>query len=877
MNLLLYLCRLTLLLAAISLLTCSAAAAREKKHILYLNSYHHGYLWSDELLRGVRSVLTKSSYKVDLQIEYMDAKKYNYPSITRQLLELYREKFQDERFDAVMVSDNDALNFALDNRASLFPGVPVVFCGINDIDSVDLASGNITGIVESFDLLATIEVARQLHPGKNRMIVVGDQSTAGRAIERQIVTIADRYLKDFQVDFWFQLTLEETLKRVEDLPADTFLFFAPWYQTIEDKFYTAEEVMESIYARSSVPIYTTWEFLLGHGTVGGRMLSGYAHGQEAAAMTLRLLKGEQIEQIPIVVQPTGSYIFDYKVMQRLKIKQTLLPPSSIIINTPRAFYELSRELFWTIMIGLLLLFIALVFLTVAMIGRRKVERQALEQLSFQETLMDTIPQLVSWKDLSGSYLGANQAFIEFFGITNLESMVGRNTRDVVRDTNYVHWSVSADSAVVNRREAFRKVRRKIIRQDGSTGWLEVNKVPLKDQNNGIVGILSTAENITKEQNLEKQLLQSQKMEAIGTMAGGIAHDFNNILTSIINSTELAIDDIEPDSQTGKDLQRVLKAARRGAGVVKQILSFSRPSQEKFRPSDLTAIIREVLSLMEVSLPSSIKVVTRIARAEMFVHADPTQIHQVILNLCTNAFHALRDGGGTLRITLDQTILEQESALGVNLPPGKYLTITVGDDGPGIRHEIQDKIFDPFFTSKDIGEGTGLGLAVVHGIVKAHRGAIQVESEPGQGTEFTVYLPAAGEPEGHGQQQKIELASGSLSVLFVEDNEDQLNSVPRILREMGHRVQAVDNPLSALEILRDGELPFDLLISDYDLPDMSGIELAAELAPLPVLLVSGREDAVLAARSCDNIIQVLLKPYDRHELQQVLTIICSGAS
>ncbi len=846
--------------------------AKEKKNVLYFNSYHHGYQWSDEILKGLRDVLSKSKYKVDLQVEYMDSKKYNYDDINRSLFKLYQEKFIDEDFDIIIVSDNHAYNFVIEHRDVLFPGIPLVFCGMNNFKSADTSSGNLTGIVENFDLISTLEVARKLHPEKNKMVVVGDQSITGRSIEQQVYTMLARYKGKLDVEFWFKLTLDETKERVERLPEDTFLFFAPWYQTVKGKFYTAEEVMETIYHHSSVPIYTTWEFLLGHGAVGGRLLSGLHHGKMAADMALRILDGEIPESIPVVVEPAGEYKFDYNVMQRLKINQNLLPEGSVIINSPKAFYELKKELFWTIMVSFMLLVIVLIFLVITMIERRKVQRKVLEQLSFRQTLMDTIPQLVSWKNVSGKYLGANRTFTDFFGIDTPDGVVSKVTQDVVADKDYVQWSTEADTAVVGSQEEFRKLRKKIIDSSGDEGWLEVNKVPLRDQVGRIIGILTTAENVTKEQNLEKQLLQSQKMEAIGTLAGGIAHDFNNILTSIINSTELALGDVDKTSQTARDLERVLKAGRRGSMVVKQILSFSRPSKEGIRPTDLAVVIHEVLSLLDASMPSNIRVQSKINSAGILIDADPTQIHQVILNLCTNAFHALREAGGILRVYVEEVPLEAELASAMNIFPGNYMKITVKDDGPGISPDIMDKIFDPFFSTKDITEGTGLGLSVVHGIVKGHRGSLRVESQQGVGTKFEIYLP----------QSKVlnieEMAdddiglSKSLSILFVEDDEDQLNSIPRILKSLGHRVVAVSDPQKAIYLVNESDGKFDLVISDFDMPTMRGTILADTLSEMPFILVSGREDTISAAIPYENIRKVLIKPYDKNDLKWALNML-----
>ncbi len=865
----------TLLFSLICIVTALAFLAlpspsradKEKKTVLYLNSYHNGYHWSDGLLEGIRTVLNQSHYKVDLQIEYMDAKKYNYDLISKNLYSLYKEKFKDEAFDVIVLSDNDALNFVNHHRHDLFKNIPVVFCGVNDLKDSEIATGNITGIVEVYDFIDTLKVAKTLHPEKNRLIFLIDNSTTGTAIRHQAEKLIKTNNLGLQIDFWTELSLEETQKRVSELPTDTFLFIAPYYQSINGRFYTAEEVTEAIYRHSSVPIYSSWEFMVGYGVVGGRVLSGIEDGKTAGKMALQILDGTKADDIPIIRQPEGGiYLFDYKVMEKLGINQKLLPPNSKIINTPKAIYSLSKELFWTMMVSFVLLLLALVSMVGAMLERRKVERKITDQLAFQETLMDSIPQLVSWKDAEGKYLGANQAFMDFFGIRDIVEVIGKHTGELLRDKIYSEWSTKADTSVVTQKEPFRKIRRKVHDINGVDAWIEINKVPLKDQSERIVGILTTAENITKEQNLEKQLLQSQKMEAIGTLAGGIAHDFNNILTSIINSTELAIGDVAAGSRTETDLARVLKAARRGGRVVQQILSFSRPSKEGFRPTDLSQVVQEVVQLMEASMPASIAVRSHVEQGmNFFVHADPTQMHQAILNLCTNAFHALRTTGGTIDIALTHAVDEKEMPAPGHTATIPCIKLTVADNGPGISPEIQDKIFDPFFSTKSKAEGTGLGLAVVHGIIKGHQGSIRVSSSEGGGATFTILLPEAeacadivsSSPDG------IDRIGGH--ILFVEDDEDQLQTTPRLLEEMGFHVTALREPKAALRLVSAGNYTFDMLITDFDMPIMSGTELAGLLPELPVILISGRDDARIAAGEFLNIHRVIIKPYHKKDL------------
>ncbi|SKA64419.1 PAS domain S-box-containing protein [Desulfobaculum bizertense DSM 18034] len=849
-----------------------------KGNILYLNSYHDGYSWSDSILQGLRTSL--DPYRnVALQVEYMDFKKYELDFVSPMLRDLYKGKFKDRNFDAVILSDNNAVDFYLSYGEELFPDVPAVFCGLNDYDPALIQGRNMTGIAENFDVVFTLSLALQINPKRNHMVIIGDESTTGVAIRNQILAGVPELNKKLSVEYWSDFTMQELRKKVQRQSEETFYFFIPFYKEIQGRFYSAKDVLEIVADETSAPIYSSWEFLLGHGIVGGRMLSGERTGEAAGKLALKVLTGVPVREIPVVQSVPTEYMFDFKELKRLHIDEKLLPSDSIIINAPKAFYEIDRGVFWTIIVGFLLLMLITLFLVRNVARRRVAEMEMGNQLSFQEILMDTIPLLVTWKDRNQFYLGANKNFANFFGLSSPSQVIGRKDSALPGLRGFLEWGEPLDKKVFETEIPIRRQRCTVKSASGEVRILEVNKVPLLDEKGKIMGTLSTGEDVTKEANLEKQLLQSQKMEAIGTLAGGIAHDFNNILTSIINSTELAQLDVDSSTPAGQDLQRVLKAAMRGSELVKKILTFSRPSQEGFQYIHVEEVVRDAVGLLKASLPRNITVLTRFGEGLGPCLADPTQIHQVVMNLCTNAFHVLRENGGRLVISLEVENIDVEKSELHNLPLGRYIALTVADNGPGIRPEIVDKIFDPFFTTKGKAEGTGLGLAVVMGIVKNHKGGIEVVSTPGLRTAFTIRLPVALGQEQEQVKSVGPALPGHGRILFVEDDEDQLATIPRVLSQLGYEVDSAKDALTAEQILEQSTEAYDLVITDYDMPGMNGVQFAKELLrhrpELPVILVSGRERVVGAAKALENISRVIIKPYDRNLLSQAIRDILHG--
>ncbi|HIJ56815.1 MAG TPA: response regulator [Deltaproteobacteria bacterium] len=387
--------------------------------------------------------------------------------------------------------------------------------------------------------------------------------------------------------------------------------------------------------------------------------------------------------------------------------------------------------------------------------------------------------------------------------------------------------------------------------------------------------------VTERKWLESQLQQAHKMEAVGTLAGGIAHDFNNILGIIIGNTELAIDDVPEWNPARHNLNEVHKACIRARDVVRQILTFSRQAGPQLKPAKISPIITESLKLIRSSIPSTIEIRQNISNEFDTVNANPTQINQILLNLCANAAHAMEEKGGVLEVTLENVTFHEESVKPKpELSPGVYVKLSVRDTGHGIKPENLDRIFDPYFTTKEVGKGTGLGLAVAHAIVKNHGGVITVASKIDEGTEFQVFLPICGIEVETDIETNKSLPKGNERILLVDDEKEIVATVRMLLERLGYDVTDSARSIDALENFRNDPEAYDLVITDMTMPHMTGDQLAKEILDLrpdiPVILCTGFSERINNQVAKDiGIRELLMKPIMLAELANTIRQVLDG--
>jgi len=586
--------------------------------------------------------------------------------------------------------------------------------------------------------------------------------------------------------------------------------------------------------------------------------------------------------------PPGTYHFYLKVKNSLGTWSHVVSSPKITILKPFFktwwFYSLS-----VLSIGIVLFLISRFFsdrrhkiLLAREVEARTNQLKAVEQR--YRRLFEESKDVVFITSPEGKIIDINPAGVDLLGF--------RSREELLAIESIAHFYNNPEDRLAYKEEIEKKGYVKDYevtykRKDGELVTALLTASVERDEAGKIIAYRGIARDITGQKKLEEQLIQARKMEAIGTLAGGIAHDFNNILAVIMGQAELVteeipekIDKIEGPQIDGirNSARHIVTAADRGAELVRQILTFSRQSKHERKAIDLSMIIQDSLSLLRSILPATIEISRDIRAVSRYVLADPTQIRQVMLNFGTNAAHAMRETGGTLGITLEEVCLDEETVKRYNdIDTGLYLKLTVSDTGHGMSPGVMKRIFDPYFTTKKTGEGTGMGLAVIHGIVKGYGGDISVHSQPGKGTIFQVLLPCVVDPEQEqtGRDQKEEeIPGGSERILLVDDEIQLLDAVSHILGKKGYQVKTISHPLDALDAFKENPGQFDLIICDLTMPHMTGIQLAREIKKIdpviPIILCSGFGSVINREQIKDlGLNDFITKPINRSNLTRLV--------
>ena len=509
--------------------------------------------------------------------------------------------------------------------------------------------------------------------------------------------------------------------------------------------------------------------------------------------------------------------------------------------------------------------------------RKRFEEQLRQARDYLENVFRASPDAIIVADSAGYIVMANESVYDVYGY-HPEEVIGEHGTIFAPDDEQAVQKTMAMIEELFETGTIRNFSTERKRKDGCLIQTEASYVLLKNPDGSFAGSVSTTRDITDRKRFEEQLRQSQKMEAIGTLAGGIAHDFNNILAAIMGYTELSKDLAAGNSMLERNLSQVLKSVDRAKALVRQILAFSRKTESEVKPLHMHLVIDEALKLLRASLPSTLCLRCDLDDTDDIVVADATEIHQIVMNLCTNAADAMQPAGGVIEVTLKPVDLDSHGAgYYVGIEPGPYVQLSIKDTGTGIPGNVIDRIFEPFFTTKEIGKGTGMGLAMAHGIVKSCKGDIKVYSEPGKGSVFHIVLPRAQAEKLEGRIAEREAPQGSESVLLVDDEAVLLDVGEKILGSLGYRVTAICSAVEALELFGGNPAAFDLVITDQTMPQLTGYELAQRLmqvrSDIPVILCTGYSDLVTAESALAGGIKAfVIKPLDRLAIAETVRAV-----
>ncbi|MEA3437947.1 MAG: PAS domain S-box protein [Thermodesulfobacteriota bacterium] len=516
--------------------------------------------------------------------------------------------------------------------------------------------------------------------------------------------------------------------------------------------------------------------------------------------------------------------------------------------------------------------------------RKQAEKSVLRSEKRFRDLFNSISDLIYTQDLKGRFISLNPAMQKAFGYEH-EELIGHKTSDFMQhkfapdfESEYLkqlkiqgYQEGITSYLKKNGEKIYIEFRSTMVHPDGEEPYISGTGRDVTER------ILSERK-VTK---LQEQLTQALKMEAIGTLAGGIAHDFNNILFPMFGYLEMMLEDVPKESPLRGHLVEVFSGAKRARDLIKQILTFSRQSDHERKPLETQRVIKEALKLIKSSLPTTIEISKDIQKDCGLVLADPTQIHQIVMNLCTNAYHAMEETGGKLTTTLKEVELAAEDLKDSSMIPGPHVCLTVADTGPGMEQSIIDRIFDPYFTTKEEGKGSGLGLAVIHGIVKNHGGYISVYSEPGRGAEFKVYLPVIKKQKETAKfETDTPIQKGTERILLVDDQDLIVDMERQMLERLGYHITARTSSIEALEAFRANPDKFDLVITDMTMPNMTGDKLAGEMIKIrphiPIILCTGFSEMISqeGAESL-GLKGFLMKPVVLKELSSVIRKVLDG--
>lgn len=881
------------LLILLSLLTAAGQAEpsypQENPRVLVLHSYHPGLMWTDHLHAGLQQALLEQVPDAELLVEYLDTKRHADAGTVAHWRNLFYHKYVGTPLDVVITSDDNAFRFALELRPTLFPGVPIVFSGVNALEvyqedkNLKPLLENTTGVVEAYDVADTLALALELHPETQTVYIVNDRTVTGRSNKRVIQTAIDdagwraqrrfEYLEDF--------TMGELLARVADLPAESLVLMMSFNRDREGRAFSYRRSIGMVAENCRVPIYGVWGFYLGHGIVGGRLTDGRTQGAAAARLAARILKGARAKDLPVIRRSPNRYMFDARQLERFGIDETRLPEERHVISAEVSIFVRHKRLILTTLAALAVQTLIILLLAVNIGRRRRAEQRLEESKAHYRKVFENVQDAYYEATEGGELLEMSPSVEKVLGYTR-DELIGQDIKDLYVDPE----SRDRLLKVMRRQRRVPDYELLLKGPKGDAIPCAINATLIPARGDTPARIVGSMRNITQRKQdeaerrrLKERLYRAEKMEMVGNLAGGVAHDLNNLLSAVIAYPDLLLADMAADNPLRRPLTTIQDAGNKAVAVVQDMLTLSRRGMIAKEEVLLNSIISDYL----VSGPfdrlrnrfPAVLFDTRLAPDLLPVNASGAHLTKLVVNLVENATDGIDHVG---RVTLTTSIqqLEAPPAGYERVRPGPYVCLQVEDNGEGLSAEAQKRLFEPFYTKKSMGRGgTGLGMAVVNGVVEDHDGYVIVDSREGEGTHVTVYLPVAAcagavEPP---PQSVPAIAAGDYHILIVDDTDVQREMAMVMLRKLGYRADAVSSGEAALEWRRDNVT--DLLLLDMIMaPGMDGLDtyrqFVANWPGTKAVIASGYAETERVTQALDlGAGGFLSKPYSMNALARMV--------
>ncbi|MCH8134771.1 MAG: PAS domain S-box protein [Proteobacteria bacterium] len=711
----------------------------------------------------------------------------------------------------------------------------------------------------------TLAVIPMLLPELKQLYVVSGSSEIDLLGLEGIKSFLNALESNVEVSYFTGLPIDELYSTVANLPENSAIFMSSYLMDRNGVESRTTDVVPGLTERANAPVFVSTDSIFLEGVLGGNVSNTELLGTQVAEIAHSLLVDRSIGTI--FDSQTTDYRFNQLQLQRWGIDEDLLPPGSIIENQQFSFIELyTRQiLLLSTVLGLLLFFV--IFL----------KRQATDlsrQKTLFESVIDSIPDAIVITDLDGRIFATNDGAKNVFGFGH-DELIGMRTRDLIDPVALTPGRSGEIIAIIENSIEPQLVPYKKKNGDSFPG--ETIATRITSSSGKILGYFALVRDVSMRLKREEEQRQGQKMEALGNLVGGISHDFNNVLGVISGYAELSL--LDEDRVASKtNLEKILEAIDRAKSLVAQIMSYSRDNSSEQKPTDLAVLLEETMKLLAVSIPKDIDIALELDQASQPVMGSQVQIQQIVMNLATNAAQAMQSTGGALTIALQREVIDAEMILshGV-LAPGNYSVLAVTDNGPGMSTELASKAFEPFFTTKKQGEGSGMGLAIVYKLARAHGAIIDMQTLPGKGTRILVYFEELTDniTTESAKQEKLPVVRGSGErILLVDDEENLLDSTQQLLSGIGYHVEAFSDPRGALEAFRQTPEEFDLLVTDENMPKLTGIQLVKAVRKLrphfPAIICTGYSEVL----SPDEVEQMALdavvrKPYTLGEISRAI--------